>query len=149
MFPRFWTPLYHDIGLPLGAELPPVPGKPEDQGETSLVSWAVRGNRARFWARPGERRVPIGLHGVVRFRETPQGTTLRVLWSPPWTLGLALVWGALLATERGDGAVMVPVFTILGAVLTLLYGWQARRVALELRLAFTRSPKPDAAPDRE
>jgi len=44
---------------------------------------------------------------------------------------------------------MVPILLLLGAAVGAAYWSQARRVAVELRMAFSRGrPRPDAAPDR-
>ncbi len=148
VLPGTWVPVYHDIGLPLGVALPPVQERPEGAGDTPSVAWTVHGGRVRFAARPRERRVPAGLHGTVRFRDTPRGVQMNVQWSPPWTLFAAIAWAALIAVGRGEGSYMVPILLLLGTVVGALYWSQARRVAVELRMAFSRRTTRGDVPDR-
>ena len=151
VLPTVAVPVYHDLGLPLGVELPPIAARPTGEGDTASVRWQARDDRVQFTARPGERRVPAGLHGVVRFRETDRGQAMAVSWSPPWTFAGALVGAAVIATGRGEAALMVPVLVLLGGAVGAAYWTQARRVAIELRMAFSRgrpSSTPGSAPDR-
>jgi len=147
VLPGTWVPGYHDVGLPLGASLPPIPERPKGSGDTDSVAWSVVGGRVRFAGRARERRVPAGLHGTVRFRDTPQGQQMRVSWSPPWAFAIAAGWACVVALERGD-TFMVPLLAALGGVVGWLYWSQARRVAIELRMAFSRRSTRCDAPDR-
>ncbi|MEO0599973.1 MAG: hypothetical protein AAF211_00965 [Myxococcota bacterium] len=148
VLPGLWVPVYNDIGLPLLVSLPPIADRPTGRGDTPSVAWVAHGRRVRFAGRPRERRVPVGLHGTVRFHDVAGGRQMRVSWSPPWTLFAAMVWAALIAVSRGEGAFMVPILIGLGAVVGGLYWSQARRVAVELRMAFSRRTTPDDAPGR-
>jgi len=102
VLPNLGVPVYHDVGLPLGVELPPIAEVPSGEGDTASVAWREHDGRVRFSARPRERRVPAGLHGVVRFRQTSGGHAMRVLWSPPWTFALALGGAGFVAVSRGE-----------------------------------------------
>lgn len=149
VLPRLRVPLYHDIGFPLGVELPPIREAPVGEGSTNSVDWTADGTRGRYWVRPGDRHTPTALHGTMRFLPSPQGTRMRFTWSPPWSVALAALWLGVLGTLRGDEALMVPLAIGLFAAVSWLYWVRARRIAVELRMAFSRGSTPDADPDRE
>lgn len=142
---------YFRVGMPLGAELVPVPLAPRGEGRTATVRWKVDadGGSVRFWSQPGDRTAPMGLHGVVGLVRTPRGIQLPVRWSPPFTPFLALVWFAGLGVFRGQGLITVPIAVLIMAAAILLYRQSALRAAKELRWAFVsgeRGPGPEDPP---
>jgi hypothetical protein len=147
---RGWHP-YFAFGFPLGEELVPVPLAPEGEGRTASVRWAVDEDRGvvRFWAGPGDRTAPMGLHGEVALVRGPRGIHLPVRWAPSWTPLLALVWFAGLGLAQGSGHVTVPVGLGLAGLLLVLYRQAAVRAARELRWAFVdRRDGPPRGPSR-
>lgn len=131
---------YYLLGFPLGVDLVPIPLPPKGRGETASVRWAVdeEGGHVRFWAEPGRRTAPMGLHGVVQLVRHNRGVHLPVRWAPPWTPVAALLWFAGLGLTQGQGHLTIPVGLLLVVVLFLLYRQAAVRAARELRWAFVR-----------
>lgn len=133
-------PTYFRLVLPLGQALVPIPAPPRGDGRTASVRYAVDEPRGwvRFWAQPGDRTAPLGLHGVVLLTPTTRGVALEVRWAPPWTVAAALLWFAGLGVARGQGLVTVPVALGLLGIGFVLYRDAAARAARELRWAFVR-----------
>ncbi|TVQ87070.1 MAG: hypothetical protein EA397_19150 [Deltaproteobacteria bacterium] len=131
---------YDLLGFPLGEELQPLSAPPEGRGQTASVDYRVleREGRAIFWAQPGARRAPMGLHGCVVFLRSTRGVHMHVRWAPPWTLLVALLWFAGLGIARGQGFLSVPIALVLAMVIGLSYRNAALRAARELRWAFVQ-----------
>lgn len=134
---RGWAP-YFRLGMPLGEELLPIPTAPTEGGRTATVRYAVdtETQEVRFWARPGDRAAPMGLHGVIGLVRGPRGIHLPVRWSPPFTPFAALIWFAGLGAVRGVGHLTIPVAVVLMAILLVMYRQAAVRAARELRWSF-------------
>lgn len=133
---------YFLVGFPLGGRMVPIPHAPEGSGQTASVRWEVssaRGdapNLVRFWADPGARTAPTGLHGVVILARGLSGVELEVRWAPPWTPILAAVWLFALGVTRGEAALTGSIAIAMVVGILVLYGERARRAAVELRWAF-------------
>lgn len=140
-----WAP-YFRLGMPLGAELVPVPFPPEGEGRTASVRWRVDEDAGfvRFWSQPGDRTAPMGLHGAVGLVRTARGIHLPVRWAPPFTPFVALLWFAGLGLVRGQGLVTVPIAALIMAALIVLYRQAALRAARELRWSFVSGPNAEA-----
>lgn len=136
---RCWRP-YDQLGLPLGEELRPLLLAPRGEGRTASVRYRVieGQGRASFWAQPGDRSAPMGLHGNVDLIRTTKGIAMEVRWAPPWTLLVILIWFAGLGVARGMGGLTVPIAAILLVVVVLGYRKAAQRAARELRWAFVQ-----------
>ena len=135
---RWRTDAYFLVTLPLGASLVPIRAAPQGRGRTPSVLWEVaRPGLVRFWASPDERRAPSGLHGIVWLVPGAGGVGLDVRWAPPWSPLFAALWLALLGVARGEGQLTVPIAAMITGALAFIYWDRARRVAAELRFAFT------------
>jgi hypothetical protein len=99
-----------------------------------------------FWADPGERAAPMGLHGVVVLAQGRQGVELEVRWAPPWTPLFAALWLAGLGAARGEGSTTIPIACCIAVGLFVVYFERARRIAAELRWSFVRG-EPAEPPD--
>jgi len=139
---------YYLLGLPLGERLVPVPLPPEGQGRTASVRYAVTEgvDEAFFWAQPGDRTAPLGLHGFIALVPGRRGVALEVRWAPPWTLLLALLWFGGLGVVRGQGGLTIVVATLLIAVVGVLYRQAAVRAARELRWRFVQRDEVEGDP---
>ena len=106
------------------------------------VRWVVTdtGERqvVRYWAEPGSRRAPMGLHGLVELRRVRGQVALEVTWSPPWSPMFAALWLLFLGVFRGDGWVTVPVGSMMVLGIGVLYWRSAVLAARELRWAFVK-----------
>lgn len=128
-----WDP-YFRVGLVLMPEPLPIPRAPEGRGSTQTVEWeVVAADRVRFWAAPGSRQAPMGLHGTVQLVQTPRGLRLAVRWSPPWSPVLACVWVAGLGVARGDGLVLLPTALVILGVIAYVYRQYALTGAAQMR----------------
>ena len=140
---------YFLLGLPLGAQMVPIPRAPEGSGKTASVRWEVSPARpdaprlVRFWGEPRARASPIGLHGAVILHRGPRGIELEVRWAPPWTLVLATIWLVALGIARGEAGLTVPVALVMIVGIVVVYGDRARRAAMELRWAFVSGAEPE------
>lgn len=133
---------YFLLGFPVVPELVPISELPQGGGETASVRWVVdpEAGVVRFWAQPGSRGAPMGLHGAVTPVRGPGGrVALPVRWAPPWTPFLALLWFGALGVARGQGLLTAPVAVILIVVLALVYRRAAATAAGELRWAFVQA----------
>ncbi|MEQ1508645.1 MAG: hypothetical protein ABMB14_40835, partial [Myxococcota bacterium] len=62
---RWRADWYFLPGFPIRGKLVPIHHAPEGSGATATVRWEVSApNLVRFWAEPGSRAAPSGLHGV-------------------------------------------------------------------------------------
>jgi hypothetical protein len=131
-----WPLAYFVAGFALFPELVPIPVAPKaEAGRTATVQWERRDDLVLYWAVPGAKESPMGLHGAVRLWRGPRGVHLIVRWSPPWSPLLAAAWLGGLGIARQDYWA-VPVAVML--VIAVLYGYRmyAVRAAAELRWAF-------------
>jgi hypothetical protein len=144
-----WLP-YYRLSFPLGRALLPVPEAPKGEGQTPSVRWAIAdaGDRrvVRFWAEPGSRRAPMGLHGLVHMRRMRGQVALDVAWAPPWSPVFAALWLLFLGLFRGDGWVTVPVGSMMVLGIAVLYWRSAMLAARELRWAFVQGLDDDVGP---
>jgi hypothetical protein len=123
------------------AELVPIPELPRGRGDTASVRWVVdeAAGLVRWWAQPGARGAPMGLHGVVVLsRGTAGEVRLSARWAPPWTPLLALLWFGALGVGRGQGMLTLPVAAVLIVVLGLVYRSASLTALRELRWAFVQ-----------
>ncbi|MCB9674095.1 MAG: hypothetical protein H6737_03210 [Alphaproteobacteria bacterium] len=132
-----WRP-YFRLGFPLGQMPVPVARMPEGAGETRSVKWEVRGDEVLFWAEPGSRAAPMGLHGHVQLAPARGRVALHVSWAPPWSPVLAALWLAVLGLVRGEGWLTVPVGSAMLVGIAVLYWRSAVMAARELRWAFVK-----------
>ncbi|MFK7928421.1 MAG: hypothetical protein AB8H79_09530 [Myxococcota bacterium] len=132
-----WAP-YFRVGMPLGEQLLPIPHPPTGSGKTASVRFATHtdGHEVLFWANPGDRSAPMGLHGVVGLVRGANGVHLPVRWCPPFTPFFALIWFGGLGASRGQGFVTIPIAILLMGVLIVVYRQSAVRAARELRWRF-------------
>ncbi|MBX2797866.1 MAG: hypothetical protein KTR31_09365 [Myxococcales bacterium] len=134
---RWRTDLYFLMSLPLGQQLVPVPRAPTGKGRTPSVRWEVsRPGLVRYWADPGERKAPSGLHGVVWLVPVGDRVALDVRWAPPLAPMGAALWLALLGMARGEAQLTVPIALMIAAAISLVYWDRSRRIAQELRFSF-------------
>ncbi len=136
--PRWRPSPYFRFGFPLGANLVPIPSAPKGEGTTASVGWVVRDDEVHFWADPGQRTAPGGMHGKVVLIPTRSGVQLAVTWSPPLASVGALVWVAFLGGMRGELPVAAAIVTLLAVAIGLVYRQAALRAAAELRRAFAQ-----------
>ena len=125
--------LYFDVGVPLLPRLVPIPEAPEGEGQTATVCWEVVGDLVRFWAPPGKRTAPMGLHGVVQLSRQGSQVVLDVRWAPPWSPLLAAAWFGGLGLSRGEGSLTLPLAAVMIVGILALYRRAALRAAAELR----------------
>lgn len=139
---------YFLAGLPLGSQLVPIPRPPEGGGETATVRWEVSApNLVRFWADPGRRTAPTGLHGVVILAQGRRGIELDVRWAPPWSPMFAALWFVSLGIVRGEAHFAVPIAVTMVVGMLFVYRERARRAAVELRWAFLSGSEPGPPPE--
>ncbi len=143
---RGWMP-YYRIGFPLGRAPLPVANPPTGDGKTASVCWIVDASGphhvVRYWAEPGSRRAPMGLHGLVHLRRARGQVALDVTWAPPWSPVFAALWLVFLGLFRGDGWVTVPVGSMMVLGIAVLYWRSAVLAARELRWAFVNGDAPE------
>jgi hypothetical protein len=134
-----WRPTwYFTAGFPLLPELVPIPSPPNaESGRTASVHWDRVGDLVRFWALPGERDAPMGLHGAIRLVRGPRGVHLVVRWSPPWSPMLASAWLAGLGFVRHE-YFAIPIAAMLVLAVLFAYRTYAVRAAAELRWSWVR-----------
>ena len=138
-----WTP-YFRAGLVLSPPPLPIAVAPEGSGQTRMVHWeVVNPGLVRFWAPPGGREAPMGLHGVVHLVPSPQGLDLDIRWSPPWSPVLACAWLAGLGITRGEGLIMVSVALVIVAVMAVVYRRFAFGAAAQMRWIWVSSLDPE------
>ena len=137
MLVRLWGP-YYALGFPLGRLLLPIPMAPQGSGSTAMVRWEVREEGVLFWADPGSRSAPMGLHGLIRLRRRGGSVVLEVFWAPPWALIFAAIWLICLGLLRGEGWLTVPVGSSMVLGIAVLYWRSALTAARELRWAFVK-----------
>lgn len=130
-----WSP-YFAAGLPLMPGPVAIPSRPSGEGKTASVRWEVVGDLVRFWAEPGDRAAPSGLHGAIRLYDSGGRTGLAVRWSPPWSYLLAAVWLVVLGLMRGEIELTLPIATMLVIGIFVAYQRFAARAVQELRATF-------------
>lgn len=134
-----WGRAWFTLAVPLGDDLVPLQHLPAGRGQGRGVAWRVVDEVVLLY-RVGRDAAPRGLHGVVYLLPARGGQVhLDVRWAPPWTPLAAIAWLSVLGTIRGEGAVLVPVSTLLAGALLLAYWQAARRVAASLRQALVEA----------
>jgi hypothetical protein len=143
---KLWLP-YFKLGAVLRPELVPIHQVPEGEGRTASVCWSIVRKPTLedasawgvFWADPGRRAAPSGLHGAVHFLPTHAGVRLEVRWCVPWTPLVALAWLVAIGAARGELLLTTTVAALLAGAVVVVYRAAAIRAAAELRWHFVQS----------
>lgn len=142
--PRWQPSWYFRLGLPLGATLVDLPHAPAEEGRTHAVDWRADAQSVWFWARPGRRGAPVGLHGWIRLVPRGDGRVgMEIRWSPPWIGVLACFWLAGIGVAQDDARFAGPLSMVLLAAIFLIYRQAAVRLAAELRYSLIKDREGD------